>query len=314
MIQLEALYSHLQPADNNMLDERKNTDAVHLARIKKLSLVSISKDSKDSETTIVNQAPAVLLSESAEFDFPNDSDSHNQKYQLLSALLELSHWNVAEKLLKYLRATQPASDPSVSKSLCRFVERLIQPQTDFINNKEHYNCLSKSRSNSAVAKVIPSDWWTSPDWSPSTISKLLSPLSYLTVYFHRHVVTFSRLCRFTRHALVARIKQWTQQQKQLGKVPSLQVLEYELPNDLETLICNVLLSAYSLIPSSTSIANEIWYVLNELPYTVRYKLYGCWNTIVYSSCSELQLQQATTLQRVKYFSKRIAAERVKQCA
>jgi hypothetical protein len=143
-------------------------------------------------------------------------------------------------------------------------------------------------------------------------------LKYLHVHLCNDVSLWSKLCRVLAHMVQTDKKQKAElkQQQQDGMDVKPNVSGDVLSSTIfEDVIADILLPAFSLFPASTHGASEeLWSVLKPLPYEYRYRLYGYWESKVYEMTPELQQQKSSVLYRARYFRKRIAAAKVKECS
>lgn len=145
----------------------------------------------------------------------------------------------------------------------------------------------------------------------AALPALLRVLKRLGVYLCNDAMLWSKLCRVVSWMLRT-------EKSRRGPVPVVSapavLSSFAFSPVLEDLVADTLLPAFSLMPSSHGSSEELWCVLKQLPFELRYRLYGHWQTAVYSSCPELQQAKASVLHRARYFRKRIAAAKVKECS
>jgi len=156
----------------------------------------------------------------------------------------------------------------------------------------------------------------------ASLPTIMRVLKHLNVYLCNDVVTWTRLCRIMAHIVTNYMKdrRAKSQPASTGNVGAIQASatttddDDELLSQIEDMIGDVLLPAFSLMAPSHSSSHELWLVLKQLPYEMRYRLYGYWQTTIYTSKPELMALKASVLHRAKYFRKRIAAATVKECS
>jgi len=135
------------------------------------------------------------------------------------------------------------------------------------------------------------------------------------VYLFHDTCLFAKICRVLRKLLkVYREGIVIQDVMHFGK-KKLRKKKYleKIPLDVEEIIVNTLLPSFSLIPSNCGLSSELWGVFHQLSYKLRYKFYGYWKNALYDKHSELSLQRVHTINRTKYFRKRISGARAKEC-
>lgn len=79
--------------------------------------------------------------------------------------------------------------------------------------------------------------------------------------------------------------------------------------DVHTVLDDAILPSISLVDSNCSLSEELWLLVKNFPYQMRYKLYTNWKN---EPQNALMIRtRAATLKRIKYIMKRLSKENVK---
>lgn len=148
---------------------------------------------------------------------------------------------------------------------------------------------------------------TQPSPSPLSNAELLalpeqlySVVRHIGFHLYRHIRAFSHICR-----VIARVMAIEKRvQKENGRHRCIEFIE--------KILCECILPAYSLLPSSCPTANDLWNVLKQLPYSERFRLYTYWKHVVYEQSAELKFIKVQTVKATKYFRKRVASGKLKE--
>lgn len=233
----------------------------------------------------------------------------NQKFALIHALLRrgTSGWEHARPLLERMRQCAPADNPLVIQSLCELLKQVLEPY--YAPLATTYR-LFGSKSGVKAAAVPEEDYLALPS--------LMTPiLSHMGHRLNRDATLFTQLCRVLVHVLkvmLARQNAATSATDASSSSSAEDNVVDEISVELENILCVNLLPSFSLLPANVALSNELWSVLSRMSYQVRYRLYGAWrdssNT---SSEPELIAMRLQAVSSTKYFRKRVAASRVKEC-
>jgi hypothetical protein len=176
-------------------------------------------------------------------------------------------------------------------------------------------------------------------------------IRHLSFYLSNDAILFTKLCRTLKHLLVLQKKANIAEKKRIAssssstdedskdaKIAAAAALlgasvngssngangdlnhdgtirddSLEISAEFEDIIADIILPSFSLMPSSMGLSSDVWSLFKEMPYQLRYRLYGYWKTSVYDKYPELIIQRADTTARTRYFRKRVAAGNVKEC-
>ena len=271
----------------------------------------------------------------------------NQKFGLIAALLNQNAWTYAQVLLDHLNGLQPSANPAVGGALVDFVARMVRPLYTPISSEWRRFATHKTKQPAPLHVSAKEDHSHSVDALPKgdheeifrwtllreeqveeqfpqplalevyqraipTVQKLLK---YLGVYLCNDVMLWTRLCRVIAYVIRTEKAQHKRQRSASGDSTAMvDVNPPDLPSHLEYFLTDLLFPAFALLPSCHGSSEELWAILKQLKYEVRYRMYGHWHSTLYESCPEMQQLKSSVLHRARYFRKRIAAAKVKECS
>lgn len=278
----------------------------------------------------------------------------NQKFLLVASLLNQNAFLHAEGLLRHLQSVNPAANASLGMGLVDFAARLLRrfylpiaadwrkfskgkpamqpvPQGDastvlvspLLDASQSVNALPPASdpsfaffqnallTDAQMEELCATEGAPSLDAYYSALPPLLRVLKWLGIYLCNDAMLWSRLCRVM--SWMMRAQKARDGPKAVVTAPAV-LAEFSLHPLLESLLADTLLPAFSLMTSCHGLSEELWSVLKQLPFELRYRLYGHWQSTVYDSHPELQQQRSSILSRARYFRKRIAAAKVKECS
>jgi THO complex subunit 2 len=290
LVQFEAIYGRLSPPDEEMaqaradvvLEARKNAANVNMVSLKKADDEGDKKEDKASKPAETAAAPTT-------------EQPTPPKLELLRALLDMGAWEQAERMLNHLHVIQPAAHPAIADALCGLLHRKLEPA--YAPIAARHRMFAQDKTATATPAALSAEEYTA---LPAT---LVTQLRFLGCHLKRDVVLFTKLCRVLTHTLKLPV----------GGAEAEQGSVTTITPEMETILADVLVPAYSLIPSNVAVANDLWSVLSCLDYATRYRLYGYWQDTLYQSIPELAEMKAKTIHETKYFRKRLSGSRVKEC-
>ena len=219
----------------------------------------------------------------------------NPKYRLIIALVDANAFDFASELMIHLHAAEPVANHDVARALCQYVRRLIAPSYAVVAQSNGYQTLQKAHNGDDRGDGVGEAFTT----AESFMAACRAPLTCLGVHLSHDPALVTLLCRL------------------IASFPNLDDDE-----NIRRLLADVLLPAYTVLPSNASLSSSMWSVLCRLKYEHRYALYGEWHYRLtcqsdpptHLDIPELTVAYYQTVARTKYFRKRIAAARVKECA
>eukprot|EP00467_Chlorarachnion_reptans_P021643 CAMPEP_0114501074 /NCGR_PEP_ID=MMETSP0109-20121206/8301_1 /TAXON_ID=29199 /ORGANISM="Chlorarachnion reptans, Strain CCCM449" /LENGTH=1425 /DNA_ID=CAMNT_0001678773 /DNA_START=253 /DNA_END=4530 /DNA_ORIENTATION=- len=317
-ISLEQVWAYMCPSDDDMLASRKEFVKDKMERAQKVRLVTLSADvEKDYRGT------------------QQDFGKNNQKVEFLYQALVLGDWETAKKILTRLKPIMVASDDRISRKLCDFVAKTIEKQYEIHcslhrllkdSNKPKDSPVSKDEDSKMEVdqscgkdeKSIHSANNKSLEMPESLedLPKIIwQILQHLSVFLHRDTILFSKLCRIFR-CVIEKRKRNSQSERGGNGFTVAQAIggrghKSILSGELEKCIEEVLLPAFSLLPSNPALATEVWNMFTALPYWERYQLYGFWLNHGYDLSPEMVMQKALSIVHVGEFKRKCSNSNTK---
>ncbi|KAJ3269169.1 THO complex subunit 2 [Terramyces sp. JEL0728] len=89
------------------------------------------------------------------------------------------------------------------------------------------------------------------------------------------------------------------------------LLKTELEQECKQLLSEYILPSVSMTQTNPNISNEIWKIMKQFDYKVRYALYGEWRHITYSRIDVLQIASSGNRKDIQYIMNRLSKENVK---
>ncbi|KAK7500593.1 hypothetical protein BaRGS_00008168 [Batillaria attramentaria] len=277
LVDLDRLYPHLLPSDSDMhqAQQKELTEAkAYARRLNTIVLADKKEEDKDKE----------------ELKF--DLKTNNQKLGLCEALLEIGAWDSAKVILDGLPDGFAISHKPIVQALCRLIHAALEPM--YSKHTGLSSALTKRRSVPAKRAGVEDVK------SFADLNRVVFPM---VLYLGPHVAADPAL-------LVKLIR--------LGKAYMARRSEGTLsPGDeaayygLLTVVDDALLPSLSLQPGNCCMAEELWGLVKQYPYEIRYRMYGHWKNETYFTHPRLIRVRADTLERAKYIMRRISKETVK---
>ena len=327
---VEAVWSHLTPSDEELVRVRTEWLVDETAKASKVGMASLvgaeeKREEKEEKKEpardvtkepaqnrneaglvmgepLVSVPPSLVLTQPAPLPSSPFTPQQSGKFLLLASLIAAHAWPHAERVLGFMRALDPVSHPAVSAALCTYVQLLIEPFMTAISSP--FRVLRGSGAGKGGGlRDVTVDVAVDDDALLALPAVLQPALSLLGHFLHTDPVLFTQLCRLFSHVLTSHKKRHT------GPA-----VAYEPPPVLSSLITSTLIPAYTLLPSAVSYCSALWTVLSLLPYPVRFRVYGEWHRSLASSHLYLQVAHDVVVQKTKYFRKRISSAKVKECS
>ena len=326
-LEVESIWPHLTPADADLAVVHATwaaEEAVKAGRVGMASLSSgderkeeVKEERKEATRDVTKEAaqnrndaglvmgealvtvqPSIVLTQPPPLPSSPYTPAQSGKFLLLASLIATHAWPQAQRVWGYMRALEPVSHPTVSAALCTHITHLIAPFMQTIGTS--FRVLQLRPENGEGLQDVQLDSAVSDERLLALPAVLQPALSLLGLYLHLDPVLFTQLCR-----LFARLV-FVDKKRHHGPAQS-----YALPPALDALITGALIPAYSLLPSASSHCASLWPVLSQLPYPIRFRLYGEWHHSIFTRHVCLRIQHAHVLQKTKYFRKRISSAKAK---
>ncbi|KAF6022557.1 THOC2 [Bugula neritina] len=283
VVTLDGIYPHLLPSDAVIKEKYKKTLSDARLSVKKTRAVHTGDKKEDGE----EQTDPSTAEAQAE---------KNDKLYLTEALLKQGAWKQAKEVLDRLPQYHVTSHGPVAKVMCKLIHYVVDP----VYQKHHglpaelFKCppfVSPYDSNSMSQAQTFAD-----------LTTLAFPmLRYLGCHLLCDASLVTKILRLVKSFII---------QRSSG--------EYrELDGDLIYRHClsvldEVLLPSLCLAEANCCLAEQLWGILQLLPYTLRYQLYGQWKSQSYYTQPELIAARINTLKKAKYIFSRLTKDNVKQ--
>ncbi|KAJ0038103.1 hypothetical protein Pint_22470 [Pistacia integerrima] len=225
--------------------------------------------------------------------------------------LVLYHANL---LFERLAPLNPVAHIPICDGLFRLIEKSISSAYDIIRQTH----LQSFGSVSAVGIDVMDTTDTTVNRSFVDLPKeLFQMLATVGPYLYRDTVLLQKVCRVLRGYYVSALELVncddgaSKIESAVGgnRVPRQHLKEAR--SRVEEALGACLLPSLQLIPANPAVGQEIWEVMNLLPYEVRYRLYGEWEKDDERNPMVLAAKQTAKLD-TRRILKRLAKENLKQ--
>ncbi|XP_064637610.1 THO complex subunit 2-like isoform X2 [Lineus longissimus] len=281
LIDLDILYPHLRPLDNEIIEQHKRNLLEAKAYARKFSIVILSDKANEDKT------------KDAEKDNKNEQHVNNQKLGLIEALLRLGDWEQVQPLLAKLPPYFATSYRPLAKALCSLLHITIEPLYQKHNGLPKAVLKARRQRNQKNGQAIR---------QVSSFQDLVSPVYpmvyHLGPYLSCDPILIVKLVRICRSFM---------KEKEDRRRGELQ----DVYHGLLTLIDECILPSLTMLDGNCCMSEEIWTLIKLLPYTYRYRLYGQWKNDATHTHAVLIRQRADCIEKAKYILKRLTKENVK---
>ena len=247
VVELDALYAHLSPADDAAVERHVLSVETRLAAAKKIGAVNLLAKADDSKSKDADPLTVAITP-------PNDP--RDQKLGLVRGFLAVGDVDGATAMIERLRnlGLDPAEDPAVQKALCETLRNTIA---------ECYGLAAPATSGPAMDARGPTAGMEPPDPAGSFMpDEAFERLRLLGPYVAVDPVLHSRMIRCVRQHLIAAASAGDKDAGAKG----------------EEAMGSSLIPALGLLHANPGAAFEIWSVLELLPVTTRFRLYNDWKS------------------------------------
>ncbi|KAL5011569.1 hypothetical protein ScPMuIL_010120 [Solemya velum] len=278
LLALDALYPHLAPTDESIIEyhKREMNAAKEKARRLNIMVLSDKEDKKEDEN--------------AKFDL----DDNNQKLGLCEALLNIAAWVHAKAMMDRMPEFFTTTHKPVATALCALIHAMIDPL--YRQNSGLSAALVRSKS-CGKEKLTPS---INRVRTFRELNDSVFPMfSYLGPYAACDPVL---LIKFIRMG-----KSFFSKRHNGGILPEDDIAYFGFLNMLD----DVIVPSLSFLPCNCCHSEELWGLLKLLPYELRYRLYGNWKNETYAYHAKMIRVRAECLEKAKYIMKRLSKENVK---
>ncbi|KAL7181122.1 hypothetical protein ACSBR1_040061 [Camellia fascicularis] len=303
-IDLDSIYAHLLPKDDEAFEHYNAFSAKRLDE-------DLMDDEKQGDVTI--DLFAALDMESEAVTERASELENNQTLGLLTGFLSVNDWYHAHILFDRLSPLNPAEHVQICNELFRLIEKNISPAYDLVR-QTHLQSLGlpsaagndSMETNSSVHKSFI-----------NLPKELFQMLSCAGPFLYRDTLLLQKVCRVLRSYYLSALELVSADNGDFipetgiggNRNPRFHLKEARLR--IEEALGTCLLPSLQLIPANPAVGQEIWEVMNLLPYEARYRLYGEWEKDDERIPMVLAARQTAKLD-TRRILKRLAKENLKQ--
>ncbi|KAI9168848.1 hypothetical protein LWI28_002735 [Acer negundo] len=318
-IDLDNIYAHLLPKDDEAFDHYNAFSAKRLDEANKIGKINLAatgkdlmEDEKQGDVTIDLFAALDMETEAVAERSPELENS--QTLGLLTGFLSVDDWYHAHILFERLAPLNPVAHIQICDGLFRLIDNSISSAYDIVRQTHLQSIWSFSGANIDAM-----------DTTDSTISRsfvdlpkeLFQMLATVGPYLYRDTVLLQKVCRVLRGYYMSALELVNLGDRASNLEPAIggnrvprQHLK-EARSRVEEALGTCLLPSLQFIPANPAVGQEIWEVMNLLPYEVRYRLYGEWEKDDERNPMVLAARQTAKLD-TRRILKRLAKENLKQ--
>eukprot|EP00850_Spirogloea_muscicola_P022111 SM000277S10346 [mRNA] locus=s277:6832:17596:- [translate_table: standard] len=274
-VSLDDVYAHLQPKDEDSLIAYQDVHAMRMeavSRIGKINLAATGKELMQDEEKVADMSVDLSAALDAEAEYVRSRAAEvasNQKLGLIFGLLVVGDWKHAKILLERLALLYPLTMLPINAAFCRLVGKTISPNYKTI--KPQLSGRGKSRNRDRERSV---DDAAAGKPSLELPDDLFEMLACLGPYLYRDVVLMQKLCFLLKAYLQAGNGG---QGAAAAAEPDAAATTWELRSrKVEEVLGCCLFPSMQLVPANPAVSLQMWELLKELKYEVRYRLYGEW--------------------------------------
>ncbi|KAH7570836.1 hypothetical protein JRO89_XS05G0202800 [Xanthoceras sorbifolium] len=291
-IDLDSIYAHLLPKDDEAFEHYNAFSAKRLEEANKIGKINLAatgkdlmEDEKQGDVTIDLFAALDMETEAVAERSPELENS--QTLGLLTGFLSVDDWLI---------------DNSISSAY----DIVRQTHLQSIGSFSGANVDAMDTTDSTISRSFV-----------DLPKELFQMLATAGPYLYRDTVLLQKVCRALRGyymsalELVNSVEGDSNPEPASGgnRVPRQHLKEVR--SRVEEALGTCLLPSLQLIPANPAVGQEIWEVMNLLPYEVRYRLYGEWEKDDERNPMVLAARQTAKLD-TRRILKRLAKENLKQ--
>ncbi|XAR65132.1 hypothetical protein NMG60_11009111 [Bertholletia excelsa] len=317
-IDLDSIYVHLLPKDEEAFEHYSTFSSKRLDeanKIGKINLAATGKDLMDDE-----KPGDVTIDLFAALDMENEAVNeraseleNNQTLGLLTGFLSVNDWYHAHILFDRLSPLNPTEHIQICNELLRLIELSISSAYGHVRQMhlQSLGLLSAAGSDSLETNSLVQKFFI------NLPKNLFEMLACAGPYLYRDTLLMQKVCRVLRGYYLSALELVSggdgafNVETVIGgnRSPRLHLKEARLR--IEEALGTCLLPSLQLIPANPAVGQEIWEVMNLLPYEVRYRLYGEWEKDDERFPMVLAARQTAKLD-TRRILKRLAKENLKQ--
>lgn len=318
-IDLNSIYAHLLPKDDEAFEHYNAFCAKRLDeanKIGKINLAATGKDLMDDEKQgdVTIDLFAALDMETEAVAERSPELENNQTLGLLTGFLCVDDWYHAHILFDRLSPLNPVEHIQICNSLFRLIEKSISSAYEIVH-QAHFQ--SFGSSSGAIIDAMDAANSSVRRSFVDLPSELFQMLACAGPYLYRDTLLLQKVCRVLRSyyvsalELVGNVDGAPNPESVIGVNRDPRLRLKEARSRIEEALGTCLLPSLQLIPANPAVGQEIWEVMNLLPYEVRYRLYGEWEKDDERIPMVLSARQTAKLD-TRRILKRLAKENLKQ--
>lgn len=283
VIDLDEVYPYLVPDDLKVLTHHKRLveEAKHVARKYAMAVVGDEKPSK----SVID-----ALKESSNVDF-HHLEVDNQKVNLCAHLIEIGSWDQALALARKLPEFHCFSNRGVALATCNLISHIIDPL--------YRQCALPHPLNLRIrpTRIFDPEEISQINSVEDMACEVFPKLLCIGPFVSYDTLLLTKLIRLLKFALLHKPDENSQ-----DALTSESTLYYQILD----VISHTILPAISLTSGNCCLTRELWDLLRNFKYNIRYKLYYDWR---YDGTNPVMLRnKGHILLRAKHHMKRLSKE------
>ncbi|XP_034888550.1 THO complex subunit 2 isoform X1 [Populus alba] len=318
-IDLDSICAHLLPKDDEAFEHYNTFSSKRLDeanKIGKINLAATGKDLMDDEKqgdVTVDLFAAIDMEAEAVAERFSELEN-NQTLGLLTGFLSVDDWYHAHILFERLSPLNPVAHTQICNGLFRLIEKLVSSTYNIIRQTHIQSCGSPRIAGMDAMGMTGSSGHVSFIDLPKEFFQMVVTVG---PYLYRDTLLLHKVCRVLRGYYMSALELVDSGDGALNgellipgnRVPRLHLREAR--SRVEEALGACLLPSLQLVPANPAVGQEIWEVMNLLPYEVRYRLYGEWEKDDERNPVVLAARQTAKLD-TRRILKRLAKENLKQ--
>ncbi|EDQ84834.1 uncharacterized protein MONBRDRAFT_34529 [Monosiga brevicollis MX1] len=251
-----------------------------------------------SPTAENTEAMARLMSEGKTTDAEGrdlaEQAAQNQFLGLCSALIAANNWVAAKTILDMLPPSFAATQADLRQVLLDVVHVKIEPLYRKLSAVPQLMRLSPT----LAAKHKRYSYVTPCDSFGTFVADVFPMLHQIGFYVGQDILLFTKVLRLCETFLSA--------------ASEMDSTSSNLQDEIEQLMDTVLLPALTVMPSNAPLSDQVYKVLQYLPYVTRFRLYSKWKRSTLKSHAQLRGVAENAVKESKYILKRLSSETAKK--
>ncbi|KAJ4710125.1 THO complex subunit 2 [Melia azedarach] len=314
-IDLDSIYAHLLPRDDEAFEHYNAFSSKRLDEANKIGKINLAatgkdlmEDEKQGDVTIDLYAALDMETEAVAERSPELENS--QTLGLLNGFLTVDDWYHAHILFDRLAPLNPVAHNQICDGLFRLIEKSISSAYGIVRQTHLQSFGAGMDAMDTTDLTVHNSFIDLP-------KELFQMLATVGPYLYRDTVLLQKVCRVLRGYYLSALELVNSGEAASNpepvmdgnRVPRLRLREAR--SRVEEAVGACLLPSLQLIPANPAVGQEIWEIMNLLPYEVRYRLYGEWEKDDERNPMVLAARQTAKLD-TRRILKRLAKENLKQ--